>query len=56
MIAFPPNIPYNPLTLAKESQKQHKPPARPLLQRILKIDISYKFKDHTVKFHHERPG
>lgn len=53
MIGIPPNFPVNPLTMAKESQKPHTPK---LLERILKIDITYKTKDGDIKHHHERKG
>lgn len=56
MIALPPTIPFNPLTMARLSQQPHPPSQHPLLQRELKIDISYKFKDKTVTFEHVRPG
>jgi len=56
MIPIPPSIPFGPLTMAKESNKPGNNPDKPLLQRVLKIDIEYKFKDGSVKFHHERKG
>jgi hypothetical protein len=50
MIGIPPNFPVTPLTMAKESQKPHTPK---LLERILKIDTTYKTKDGEVKYSRE---
>jgi len=49
MIAFPPNIPMTPLTMAKLSQQPHTPT---VLQRILQIRITYKLKSGDVTFNH----
>ncbi len=53
MIGIPPGFPVTPLTMAKESQKPHTPK---LLERILKIDTTYKTKDKDYNYHHERKG
>lgn len=55
MIVVPPNIPPTPTTILKDPTNKTETKEL-VLQRILVIDITYKFPDHTETFHHERSG